>query len=139
MSVVARVKAPADATGDAVTTTTAAAVAEVASASNSLVQAKDMGSGHYSYTAGSAAAATISAGSLVAVAVNSLNDCLGACTYNSLCSGVVFGAWDASTGQIGDVVGAAAGTKCQRIQGTSLPGNSQRTLIKANFKALAPY
>jgi hypothetical protein len=103
------------------------------------VQAKVVGSGYYSYTAGSAAAAWVDPGSLVTVAVSSLDDCLQACTFNNLCSGVVFRAFDASTGRIGDIVGAAAGTKCQRIQGTSRPGNSQRTLIKANYQSLEPY
>jgi hypothetical protein len=134
MSVAASFKAPAAAS--AATAATIAAGGAAAAASNQ-VQAKAMGSGYYSYTAGSAAAAWVDPGSLIKVAVTSLNECLQACTFN-LCSGVVFGALDAATGRIGDIIGAAAGTKCQRIQGTSLPGNSHRTLIKANHKLLEP-
>jgi subtilisin family serine protease len=130
--------AAAAASGEAtpVTTTTNS---DAAAVSGSQVQAKVMGTGYYSYTPGSAAAKWVNPGSLVTVAASSLNDCLQACSFNNLCSGVVFGAFDASTGGIGDIVGAAAGTKCQRIQGTSRPGNSQRTLIKANYKSLEPY
>jgi hypothetical protein len=143
MSVPASVQTPADAGSEGAATAPTQAAAATAGeaalpASDSKVQAKVMGSGYYSYTAGSAAAAFISPSSLVSVAVTSLNDCLQACTFNNLCSGVVFGAFDASSGLIGDIAGAAAGTKCQRIEGTSLPGNSQRTLIKANYKSLGP-
>jgi hypothetical protein len=139
MSVAANAKAPAAASHEALPAAAAERNADEAlSAINYLVKAKGMGTGYYSYTAGSAAAASINPGSLVAVAVADLNACLRSCTFNNLCSGVVFGALDASTGLIGDIAGAAAGTRCQRIQGTSLPGNSQRTLIKANYQSLAP-
>jgi hypothetical protein len=136
MSVAASFKAPAAAAGAATVATTAAGGA--AAATSDQVQAKVMGSGYYSYTAGSAAAAYVDQGSLVTVAVSKLNDCLQACTFDNLCSGVVFGALDASTGGIGDIVGAASGIKCQSIQGTSLPGNSQCTLIKADYQSLEP-
>lgn len=95
--------------------------------------------GLFSYTAGSAAAAAaLSPASLVKMEVSSLTSCLNACVFDNLCSGVVFGAYDAMTDSLGSIAGVPAGPVCQKIQGTVQPGNSKRTLIKTRNVAALP-
>jgi hypothetical protein len=52
---------------------------------------------------------------------------------DSLCTGAVFGAYDASSGAISDVM---PGVKCMRLKGTVVAGDPRRTLVKAKDIAL---
>ncbi|WIA29465.1 hypothetical protein OEZ86_011966 [Tetradesmus obliquus] len=99
-------------------------------AASTKVTAQEMGSGEYSFIPdGVNTPARIAPSSRnTPVATTSLLACLKACSNVNLCSGVVFG-------QLSGEDTIAAGS-CKLIMGTSLPGNSLRTLIKANFMGL---
>jgi hypothetical protein len=94
--------------------------------------------GLFSYTAGTAAAAAFKQGSLKAYDAATLTDCLRSCTYQNMCSGVVFGPYNETTDALGIIAGATAGTKCQWIMGQSKPGDSRRTLVKTRDPASLP-
>lgn len=101
-------------------------------------KAAGFGPGVFSYTPGSASAASIRQGSLKAFGTASLTECLTSCTYQSMCSGVMFGPYNETTDALQDIAGAAAGTKCQWIMGQSRPGDSRRTLIKTRDPVSLP-
>ncbi|KAF8067261.1 ATJ10 [Scenedesmus sp. PABB004] len=91
------------------------------------VTAKEMGSGEYSFIKDSASGDTIAASSFVAQAgVTSLRACQDACSAVALCAGIRFGQYTAP-----DTVAS-----CDLIMAESLPGQSRRTLIKANFQGM---
>jgi hypothetical protein len=89
-----------------------------------------MGSGEYNFIAdGVNTPASINPASRnTTIATTSLKACLKACSNVNLCSGVVFGQFSGE-----DTIPAGS---CKLIMGTSLPGNSFRTLIKVNFQGL---
>jgi hypothetical protein len=93
-------------------------------------KAASLSPGLFTYTPGASAAAAFKQGSLTAFNDASLVECLASCAYQNMCSGVVFGPYNETTGALGDISGAPAGTKCQWIMGQSRPGDSRRTLIK---------
>uniref|UniRef100_A0A383VUV6 Tyrosine-protein kinase ephrin type A/B receptor-like domain-containing protein n=1 Tax=Tetradesmus obliquus TaxID=3088 RepID=A0A383VUV6_TETOB len=99
-------------------------------AASTKVAAQEMGSGEYSFIPdGVNTPARIATSSRnTPVATTSLRACLKACSNVNLCSGVVFGQLSGE-----DTIAADS---CKLIMGTSLPGNSLRTLIKANFMGL---
>jgi hypothetical protein len=102
----------------------------------SKVRAKGMGSGYFSFWPGAAAAAALDHTSLVSVGIaTTLNDCLWACSTTNLCAGVVFGAFDAATGNLGLI--QSTETRCQKIMGQS-DVSPQRTLLRAKYTALSP-
>jgi hypothetical protein len=94
-------------------------------AASTKVTAEEMGSGEYSFIPdGVNTPARINLASrATTVTITSLKACLKACSNINLCSGVVFSGEDTIT-------------SCNLIMGPSLPGNSFRTLIKANFMGL---
>jgi hypothetical protein len=94
------------------------------------VKAAEMGSGEYNFIPdGVNTPARLNPASLVAgPTATSLKTCLKACSDVNLCSGVVFGQFSGE-----DTITASS---CKLIMGKSLPGNSLRTLIKANFMGL---
>jgi hypothetical protein len=98
------------------------------------VSAQEMGSGEYNFVPDSVITfintiARLNPTSLVSgPAAAFLKACLQGCSNVNLCSGVVFGQYTAEDG-------IPAGS-CKLIMGKSLPGNSLRTLIKANFMGL---
>jgi hypothetical protein len=69
---------------------------------------------------------------------SSLTDCLTSCTFQNMCSGVVFGPYNEPADMLGDIPGAQAGTKCQWIMGQHKPGDSRRTLIKTSDTSSLP-
>jgi hypothetical protein len=99
-------------------------------AASTKVAAQEMGSGEYSFIPdGVNTPARIAESSRnTTVATTSLKACLKACSNINLCSGIVFGQL---TGE--DTIAAGS---CKLIMGKSLPGNSLRTLIKANYTGL---
>jgi hypothetical protein len=102
----------------------------------SKVRAKGMGSGYFSFWPGAAAAAALDSSSLINVdSATTLNDCLWACSTTNLCAGVVFGAVDAATGNLGHI--QSTETCCQKIMGQS-DVSPQRTLLRAKYTALSP-
>jgi hypothetical protein len=99
-------------------------------AASTKVTAEEMGSGEYSFIPdGVNTPARINPTSrATTVTTTSLKACLKACSNVNLCSGVVFGQFSGE-----DTIPAGS---CKLIMGKSLPGNSFRTLIKANFMGL---
>jgi hypothetical protein len=69
---------------------------------------------------------------------SSLTDCLTSCTFQNMCSGVVFGPYNEATDMLSDISGAAAGTKCQWIMGQYKPGDSRPMLIKTRDPSSLP-
>jgi hypothetical protein len=102
----------------------------------SKVCAKGMGSGYFPFWPGAAAAAALDSSSFINVdSAITLNDCLWACSMINLCAGVVLGAFDAATGNLGQI--QSTKTRCQKIMGQS-DVSPQRTLLQAKYTALSP-
>jgi hypothetical protein len=98
------------------------------------VQPQSLGSGYFTFWPNATAAlASILPGALVPAGTDSLTGCLAACTMDNLCTGAVFGAYDAASGAISEVV---PGVKCMRLKGTVVEGDPRRTLVKAKDTAL---
>jgi hypothetical protein len=98
------------------------------------VAPQSLGSGYFTiWPNATAALASIAPGVLVQSAADSLSSCLSACTMDSLCTGAVFGAFDAASGSTSEIV---PGVKCMRLKGTVVDGDPRRTLVKAKDIAL---
>uniref|UniRef100_A0A383VIT8 Apple domain-containing protein n=1 Tax=Tetradesmus obliquus TaxID=3088 RepID=A0A383VIT8_TETOB len=95
---------------------------------------QSLGSGYFTFWPNATAAlASIAPGVLQQSTADSLSGCLAACTMDSLCSGALFGAYDAASGAIAEV---APGVRCMRLKGSVVEGDPRRTLVKAKDVAL---
>ncbi|WIA09380.1 hypothetical protein OEZ85_008786 [Tetradesmus obliquus] len=104
------------------------------------VQTKAMGNGQYTFwmdgdeSAGVPAALNTSATYYTTPTLPSspkLQDCLDACTNSNLCVGARFGAYTLAT----DEIDATPSSTCRLIMAKVQPGNSRRSLIKADFNS----
>eukprot|EP00775_Hariotina_reticulata_P005228 gene5228-5464_t len=113
---------------------------ETAGASSGSVAAKALGTGLYTFWPGSSAVLALDPSGLSNVAgIVDLQDCLTSCSFKDTCAGVVFGALSGNTTELAkDISGAAAGIKCQEIQGQS-ETTGLRTVIRAKYDALYPW
>jgi hypothetical protein len=98
------------------------------------LQPQSLGSGYFTFWPNATAAlASIMPGVLVTSVADTLSSCTSVCTMDSLCTGAVFGAYDASSGAIAELT---PGVKCMRLKGTVVAGDPRRTLVKAKTLAL---